>query len=283
MKAGLSNIIIYGLFIGIINGEDLANKIRMGYTQWEPVWHVGHIERDHGIDMSKALDGKRVLARDSQVDGSVFVHSDICQARQAGCERDGRVQIMTINFEGSESIMRLFNETKASADFALGQVERDASQTQKELIVAYVVFEKVLNTFKHYDEFEEFKKTQDDAGLGSGLIYEIPLDYFVKKQTGVCRHAAPLAGVMLEQFKKQGYIGGDVSCDASIRSDQSLHIWCRYTMSDKTVVIIDTIYGPNFGKLEELDGKPDAWNYKRPAEQLKASGSSGFSGVKRSN
>ncbi len=66
----------------------------------------------------------------------------------------------------------------------------------------------------------------------------ILLDVFLKEGYGVCRHQALLAGFLMETFRKQGIIDGQVSIDRNT-FDSNAHAWCRYTPDAGEIIIID--------------------------------------------
>jgi len=99
----------------------------------------------------------------------------------------------------------------------------------------------------------------------------IDLGAFMKQHVGVCRHQALACAMLLETFKDDGFLIGNVSVERNSRWDPKReqtdgHAWARYTSQNRQVVILDVAqryFGP-LGTLEELGSR---WNYMRPEEQ----------------
>jgi hypothetical protein len=112
---------------------------------------------------------------------------------------------------------------------------------------------------------------------------KIELGAFMQKGVGVCRHQALVCAVMLEKFKKDGLIRGEISVDRNMqwnprRAKHDGHAWARYTAQSGNVIILD-VAQEYFGRLEDTRDK-DYWNYLRPNEQeiIRATGRSGVTG-----
>lgn len=98
---------------------------------------------------------------------------------------------------------------------------------------------------------------------------KVELAVFMQRHVGVCRHQALAAGALLETFKDEGYIRGQISIDRNIRwspgDEPGGHAWTRYTSHGGEVMILD-VAQQYFGKLND---SPQAarWNYLRPEER----------------
>jgi hypothetical protein len=98
---------------------------------------------------------------------------------------------------------------------------------------------------------------------------KVELASFMNQHVGVCRHQALVVGALLETFKDEGYIRGQVSIDRNTRwspnGDSDGHAWARYTSNSGEVMILD-VAQRYFGNLK--DSPRDAqWNYLRPEER----------------
>lgn len=93
---------------------------------------------------------------------------------------------------------------------------------------------------------------------------KIPLDFFIYKGLGVCRHMALTAGVLIEMSIKRNLLRGKVSIDRN-ETERGGHEWARYIASTREVVIID----PAQNYLDALHNpdKVAPWNYFRPTDR----------------
>ncbi len=67
---------------------------------------------------------------------------------------------------------------------------------------------------------------------------KISLDNLIEKKVGTSLYKALTATVLLEQFKKEGHISGEISVDCK-KYDNKTHHWVRYTNSKGRVFILD--------------------------------------------
>jgi hypothetical protein len=99
---------------------------------------------------------------------------------------------------------------------------------------------------------------------------KIELSSFVKGRVGVCRHQAPLGGVLLELFKKDGYVRGDVSVDRNMNwitdGHRGGHAWTRYVSYYGEVFVLD-VAQHYFGSLRDAAAKAK-WDYLRPEDRV---------------
>ena len=97
---------------------------------------------------------------------------------------------------------------------------------------------------------------------------EVSLDLFLETKIGVCRHRALAVAALLEMFKEEGLISGQISIDRSGKDEygDGGHAWARYTDEDGVVWILDASMD-YFGRL--MDSPPDGWEYFRPTDKRK--------------
>lgn len=119
------------------------------------------------------------------------------------------------------------------------------------------IIEKVDSEIRRVRELEWTK----NGRLMSGDI-KIPLNLFIKKGVGVCRHRALLAGYLLERMVNYGQIFGSVSIDRNTIKGKGGHAWVRFT-DGKDIIIIDPSLG-YVGKLQ--DASVAVWDYRRPED-----------------
>jgi len=111
---------------------------------------------------------------------------------------------------------------------------------------------------------------------------KVSLGYFMRKRVGVCRHRALVIGGLLEMFKQDGLISGEISIDRNtglpqsgggdpldvfLRRQPGAHAWCRYTSKDGTIWILDAMH-EFFGKLTSSKQKSH-WSYYRPDDEFR--------------
>lgn len=180
--------------------------------------------------------GRRVIKRDSPIDGGVYLGKS---------EREAIV-VDSVKYP---AIRKLYEKAKEKA-----LVDRVDISVAKNLILN-AVYDTVKEAMK-YDE----KAVDALVNLvNCGKDRKIALDMFIDRKIGVCRHMALACGALLEMFVKEGYLRGKVSIDRNkIRGG---HVWCRYTNSGGTVYILDVAQG-YIGKIENAKN----WDYRRPDE-----------------
>lgn len=130
----------------------------------------------------------------------------------------------------------------------------------------------------HYDS-DAVKKILESHGGKDGT--KIPLDEYIQKGVGVCRHQALFVGQLLEYFCSRGLLAGKVSVERSAMKSKTSgkydgHAWIRYTNGAGMVYIID-VAQQKIGLLEEfmkmrMDGNEDIWEYGRESDYDKLIG-----------
>ena len=102
---------------------------------------------------------------------------------------------------------------------------------------------------------------------------KLELSSFMHAGVGVCRHQALTCAAILERFKDEGHIRGDISVDRNqkMKNDYQAeggHAWVRYTSKDGLIQILDVAQG-YFDLLKDSDPTKH-WEYMRPQEQQRA-------------
>ena len=186
--------------------------------------------------------GRRCIRRDEPVSGGVWVVPGVQEA------------IVVDPQKYPEEYDRLYESAKQKAS-PLGVVERGR--------VLRAVFETVKEAMPYS------QRGVDNVLEGLGPDKKIELSSFIANRTGVCRHQALACCALLERFKSEGHIRGNVSADRNMnfspRGDAGGHAWARYTNSAGEVFILD-VAQKFVGSLQESIGL-GAWNYLRPEEQ----------------
>lgn len=209
-------------------------------TEWDRT-KMAYERLEDKLDADGKYQGRHIIGRDTPIDGGVSL---------GGSSREAIV----VDSKQYPKIRELYQlaKTKASEN---GRVNRS----------------KVLRAV--YDTVTEALPTQDNGEV-ENLVKKldvrddkkISLDVFIERGVGVCMHSALTAGVLLELFKNDGYIGGNISVD---RNNTSLgaHAWARYTTSDGTAMILD-VTQKYFGTLDNAASQ-GRWPYERPTGSVK--------------
>lgn len=91
---------------------------------------------------------------------------------------------------------------------------------------------------------------------------KVPLNDFIKRGAGICRHRALLAGYLIERLVKEGILKGEVSVDRNYLPHQGGHAWVRWTGANSNrAIVID----PSLNYVGPIEEAPRIWNYQRPA------------------
>jgi hypothetical protein len=182
--------------------------------------------------------GRRVIERDSPIDGGV-------------CLGEGEREAIVVDSVKYPEIRGLYEIAKEKAT-RNGRIDKN------------YILNAVFNTVKEaLPKQNNALVEQIVAKYEASRDKEIPIDIFVMNKAAVCRQDAILCGVLLEKFKKEGYIRGKISIDRNSREEGG-HVWCRYTSSAGEVTILDVAQN-FFDDIEKATEK--RWSYKRPGEK----------------
>ncbi|MDI6737904.1 MAG: hypothetical protein QME12_05325 [Nanoarchaeota archaeon] len=180
--------------------------------------------------------GRRIIHRDTPIDGGVYIGA-------------GEREAIVVDSDKYPAIRKLYEKAKEKA--LVDKVDISVAK----VLILNAVYDTVKEAMK-YDE----KAVDALVNLcHSGKDGKIALDMFISRNIGVCRHMALTCGALLELFKKEGYLRGDISIDRN--TDGSGHAWCRYTNSGGEVYILD-VARDYIGRIE----KAANWDYRRPDE-----------------
>jgi len=186
--------------------------------------------------------GRRVVGRDTPVIGGVSLGA-------------GGREAITVDIDprrGYTKLRELYGQAKLAASVG-GVVQRNR--------VLPAVYETVNLAFKTKSEKAVNALL---AKYEVGPDQKIALDVFIAEGVGVCRHAALACAAILEMFKQDGHIRGEISVDRN-GTDAGAHAWCRYASHSGEVVILDVMQG-YFGTLKESIQKA-YWDYFRPEDR----------------
>lgn len=156
--------------------------------------------------------GRRIIERDSPIDGGIFLG-------------EGQRPAIVVDSEKYPAIGTLYEKAKKKA--LVGLVENHVTKGL------------VLNAV--YDTVKQTMTFNDDHSVETLLMFmhcgkdgKVSLDAFIDNKIGQDEHMALACGVLLELFRKDGFISGKPSIDSN-----EGHAWCRYTNSGGEVYILD--------------------------------------------
>lgn len=181
--------------------------------------------------------GRFIIRRDSPIDGGVYVGKGVREALVVDSEKDPEIR-------------SLYEKLKS------GSTDKGVIDKGTFLVDAYDAICELFDWDK-----DSVKALIAEMGLRDDK--KVYLGHFIKRGIGICRHAALTMGVMLELFKKEGHISGDISLDRN-QTEEGGHAWIRYTDSKGSVVIFDPALeyiGPLEGALKAVE-----FDYRRPTD-----------------
>ena len=190
------------------------------------------------LDSNGYFEGRPIIGRDTQIDGGVSL---------GGSSREAIV----VDFGKSPYIQNLYRLAR--------QKSSREGVVQKELVLR-AVYDVVMETMHIKDEYAT-EALLDNLGIMNDQ--KVSLDLFVEKGIGVCRHNALVTGVVLERFKKDNHISGNVSADRN-SCEHGGHMWTRYSSKDGRTWILD-VTQEYFGGLKQAI-KEGRWPYQRPED-----------------
>lgn len=181
--------------------------------------------------------GRRIIHRDTPIDGGVYLGA-------------GEREAIVVDSEKYPALKKLYEKAKEKA--LVDKVDISVAKC--------LILNAVYDTVKEAMAYNEAAADRLVNICNSGTDGKIALDVFIKNEIGVCRHMALACGALLELFRKEGYINGNVSIDRN--TDKGGHAWCRYTNSGGEVYILD-VAQKYIGRMD----KATNWDYRRPDEQ----------------
>ena len=199
--------------------------------------------------------GRNLIGRDEDVRGGVYYGTYKGEAIVVDPEKypDEYDRYYDIAAEKATVDGKISRSEVLRAVFDTVKSEMDYSQDGVDGILQRVADQDGLPRFRNGDKLE--------------------LSMFMKEGVGVCRHQALVCAALLERFKDEGHIRGDISVDRNERAkteDERAggHAWVRYTSSDGHIMILD-VAQKYFGLLKDTNPR-DHWDYMRPEEQRQA-------------
>jgi len=204
-------------------------------TEWERTKYAQRrlaLTRDN---LRLKFNGRHVIERDSPIDGGVSL---------GGISREAIV----VDSQTSTEIQKLYRQAMESLRCI--SEEEVLYQTNRAVDRAMNYNNKRLEYYLKKNGFVNEK--------------EVSIDFFLKVGCGVCRHSALVNGVLLELFRKDGFLQGRPSIDRC-EDDRGAHEWCRYTNAEGQVHILDPAMR-FFGTLEQ--SMETEWDYRRPEDKL---------------
>ena len=190
------------------------------------------------------LDGTRhIIGADTAIDGGVSI---------GAYERE----IIVVDSSISQRLIGTYEEAKKMSTDDAGEFRNDWV-----LQVVYDLTKEILT----YDRDEVDRIIEDRDSYEDG---KISLGIFLQEGFGICRHHYLLIGFMLERFREEGFVEGEVSVDRITFGPEgkSGHAFVRYTNSDGVPYILDSA-GNYIGPLHKDKGTFDF--YSRPTDKWK--------------
>ncbi len=199
-------------------------------------------EREYRGVKEKYYQGRRMIARDTPINGGVYVCMD----------SQGQVEAVVVDDKTQKELDEVYKRLLSRS-----QSNMAAARKGFKRVILKDVFELVQEELP-YDLERSTTLASEDMRIGR----KIALEVFVGHKAGVCRHQALLAAYLLERLKKERRINPkSVSVDRNYKEGLG-HCWVRYTNSVGDVFIIDPAMR-FFGKLDD-ENKP--WGYERPED-----------------
>lgn len=186
--------------------------------------------------------GRHIIGRDRSVIGGVYL----------GANNREAISVDIDPGKGYTKLRELYRQAKLAASIG------DIVQRNRVLPATY---EAVNSAFKKKSE-RAVNALLEKYGVGPDQ--KIALDVFIAEGVGVCRHVSLTCATLLEMFRQDGHIRGEISVDRN-GTDAGAHAWCRYTSYSGEVVILDVMQG-YFGTLKESTQKA-YWDYFRPNDR----------------
>jgi len=201
-------------------------------------------EEPYGRERIGKFAGRRIIARDTPINGGVYLGSGQREAividdQKYPQELNHAYQRLRRKMEQEKgSGKSIFNYVNEVAKEALGGSQNQADVEKK-------VDQLVESLTKKY-----------------GPDTKVTLNSFIREGAGYCRHRSLLSGYLIERLVKEGVLKGKVSIDRNYLPDRGGHAWVRWKGERRNqVIIID----PSLNYVGRIENAPKIWNYKRPS------------------
>jgi len=204
-------------------------------------------EREYGGVKEKYYLGRRMIVRDTPINGGVYVCMD----------EKGQVEAVVVDDKKEKMFDVVYRKLLKRRE----ETMRRTRDTFKSGLLNDV-FEFVREEMP-YNREESDRLVAEDVKIGR----KVTLAAFIAGKAGVCRHQALLTAYLLERLQREGKINPrSISIDRNFLNDGRGHCWVRYTNSFGMVFIIDPAMG-FVGRLD--DPKRQGWPYERPEDEKK--------------
>lgn len=195
--------------------------------------------------------GRRIIGRDTPINGGVYVGSG---AREA---------IVVDDQKYPKELLDTYRELRVK----MAQEQQKSPQNRKTTLqlIADLSSEKLGGKVSEVQlETQIAQLLTSLTGFPNGVDakgqdIKVNLNAFMQNRAGVCRHRALLAGYLMEQLVRDKVIQGRVSVDRNTMP-QGGHAWVRYEGPNRNVFIID----PSLGYVGPIEKAPGDWSYQRP-------------------
>ena len=229
--------------------EDLGGAIK-----YNPLFEEPAIKSPEGL-----YNGRSIIARDTPINGGIYLHIP----KDEGIIVDDIIYPKELNNAYQEAekwfyknpVSRFLRQQRGSSVFELiYKVTHHQFGGDKPLIDINFEVEQII------DETLAAKKTKSIFEYN-----EIPLNLFMQRKAGVCRHQALLSAYIIERLINEERMAGKVSIDRNFIPQKGGHAWVRYEDPTKEIIIID----PAQHFVGNIKNAPkDGWNYKRPEDNF---------------
>lgn len=195
--------------------------------------------------------GRRIIGRDTPINGGVYVGSGVREA------------IVVDDQKYPKELLDTYRELR----IRMAQEQQRSPQNRKTTLqlIADLSSEKLGGKASEADLETQIAElltrlTGSPKGVDTrGQDIKVALNTFMQNKSGICRHRALLAGYLMEQLVKDRIIQGRISVDRNTTA-QGGHAWVRYEGPNKNVFIID----PSLGYVGPIEKAPKIWSYEHP-------------------
>jgi len=161
---------------------------------------------------TRLYNNRHIIGRDSSIDGGVYLGA----------------------YQREAIVVDFFNSPMLKLNFESAKHEISSQSLRAELDSLNAVYKAVHQAMKY-----DHNAVEEIVGkYGVKEDGEISLNVFADRGVGVCRHMALTCGVIVEKLIAEGGMEGRVSVDRKTIKQEG-HAWCRYTVPDGAVFIID--------------------------------------------
>ena len=202
-------------------------------------------EKIDWIDGIPTYEGRRVIHRDSPIDGGVYLGKHQREAIVVDSEKYPKLKEMY------QTAIKKLVPKKYDGDTGKKIFDEDD--------ILLTVFNLVKETMPpDANAFDRLDMLLDELDINEDK--KVGIDTFLNYGVGICRHHALAIGAILELFKKDGHLKGNISVDRN-STYMGGHGWCKYNNNNETI-ILDVALG-YFGRISDAP-ESGRWAYERP-------------------